>query len=209
MRGRRRVAGQLRRVLCTNTRTTARLDDRHRTRDRYRGRRGLAMWLILGWIVVIGLPSVVIITTICWPERVPRQPSIDAAPKGSNDAFRPTDAARSWRRAVASFTTKPELSDMSIHATDAGASEPNGIDVNLPNPFRGEGAAARSGDSGLSSLQGCWGLDGFEFDRQSARSCARREPGTSAALGTLRARLSHVRRPPVVSSAGGRPHGSA
>lgn len=47
------------------------------------------MGLILGWVVVIGLPSVVLITTICWPARVPRQPSIDAAPKGSNDASPP------------------------------------------------------------------------------------------------------------------------
>lgn len=47
------------------------------------------MWPILGWIAVIGLPLVVIITTVCWPERVSRRLSIDAARKGSSDASPP------------------------------------------------------------------------------------------------------------------------
>lgn len=35
------------------------------------------VWLVLGWVVVIGLPSAVLAAAILWPERIPRERSVD------------------------------------------------------------------------------------------------------------------------------------
>lgn len=35
------------------------------------------VWLVLGWVVVIGLPLAVWLWAMCWPERIPPERSVD------------------------------------------------------------------------------------------------------------------------------------
>ncbi|WP_155981112.1 hypothetical protein [Nocardia sp. CNY236] len=34
-------------------------------------------WIILGWVAVIGLPLVVLVTAILWPEHIPKDRSVE------------------------------------------------------------------------------------------------------------------------------------
>lgn len=36
------------------------------------------VWIVLGFVVVVGLPLVVIVVAICWPERIPRDRTVEA-----------------------------------------------------------------------------------------------------------------------------------
>ncbi|MFQ6330703.1 hypothetical protein ACLMAL_31820 [Nocardia sp. CWNU-33] len=35
-------------------------------------------WIALGWMVVIGLPVAVLVAVILWPERIPKERSVEA-----------------------------------------------------------------------------------------------------------------------------------
>ncbi|NKY26578.1 hypothetical protein [Nocardia gamkensis] len=34
-------------------------------------------WIMLGWVLVIGLPLTVVLAVILWPERIPRERSVE------------------------------------------------------------------------------------------------------------------------------------
>ncbi|WP_330250924.1 hypothetical protein OG874_32675 [Nocardia sp. NBC_00565] len=36
------------------------------------------MWIVLGWVVVLGLPSAVLAAVILWPERIPPDRTVEA-----------------------------------------------------------------------------------------------------------------------------------
>lgn len=39
------------------------------------------VWLTLGWVAVIGLPLGVLVAVILWPERIPKDRSVDGIRK--------------------------------------------------------------------------------------------------------------------------------
>ena len=36
------------------------------------------IWIVLGWVVVLGLPFGVLVAVLFWPERVPKDRSVEA-----------------------------------------------------------------------------------------------------------------------------------
>ncbi|NNH75904.1 hypothetical protein HLB23_39660 [Nocardia uniformis] len=42
-------------------------------------------WITLGWIIVLGLPLAVLVATILWPERIPKDRTVDAIARRIQD----------------------------------------------------------------------------------------------------------------------------
>ncbi|MEU7765437.1 hypothetical protein AB0B25_10005 [Nocardia sp. NPDC049190] len=42
-------------------------------------------WMILGWVIVIGLPSVVVLAVTVWPERLPKERSVETIRQRTED----------------------------------------------------------------------------------------------------------------------------
>lgn len=36
------------------------------------------MWITLGWVLVFALPGAVLIAVVCWPERLPKDRTVEA-----------------------------------------------------------------------------------------------------------------------------------
>ncbi|MEV6071309.1 hypothetical protein AB0L82_32585 [Nocardia sp. NPDC052001] len=35
-------------------------------------------WVVLGWVIVVGLPVAVVVAVICWPTRIPKDRTVQA-----------------------------------------------------------------------------------------------------------------------------------
>ncbi|MEU7630977.1 hypothetical protein AB0C34_13465 [Nocardia sp. NPDC049220] len=42
-------------------------------------------WMVLGWVIVIGLPSAVVLAVTLWPERIPEDRSVETMRRRTED----------------------------------------------------------------------------------------------------------------------------
>ncbi|MCP9621765.1 hypothetical protein NMK54_16535 [Nocardia otitidiscaviarum] len=49
-------------------------------------------WIVLGWIIVFGLPSAVLVAVVWWPERIPKDRTVEAIRQRIEDEDEPPTA---------------------------------------------------------------------------------------------------------------------
>lgn len=54
-------------------------------------------WVTLGWVTVFGLPLAVIVAVIVWPERIPKDRTVDAIKRRIRDEDGPPPTADAGR----------------------------------------------------------------------------------------------------------------